>query len=320
MGCCDVVTLSFTRQYPGWLFPGQDERDPDYDGYREPGVDYSIDPYRVDSWFRAVKRLRQRGVEQVVLPWWTAYWSLCFGLIAQRLRRQGIRITFLCHNVQDHEHSWLSSQAASGTLRFGDDYLVHAQRQREQLRALYGPVSVKVHPHPIYTHFPAARRALHRRADLELLFYGFVRPYKGVDVLLEALRRCPDLDYRLTIAGEIWGGKTDLDAAVRAAGLGHRVELRPHYHGEAETAELFARADCVVLPYRNASASGVVALAYHYDKPVVVTRVGGLAEVIEEGLSGFVVPPEDPQALVQALLACRGFSACPRALARLKGG
>lgn len=223
------MTLSFTRQYPSWLFPGQDERDPDYAGHLEPGVDYCISPYRVASWFQAVRRLRRAGVEQVVLPWWTAYWSLCFGFLAWRLRRAGIRVTFLCHNVRDHEHSWLSARAASLVLRLGDDYLVHSQRQRAQLRALHGPVSVKVHPHPIHTHFPPARGLLHRRAGLELLFYGFVRPYKGVDVLLEALARCPDLDYDLTIAGEIRGGKTDLDAAVRAAGLEQRVEVRPHY-------------------------------------------------------------------------------------------
>lgn len=314
----DLMTLSFTKQYPSWLFPGQDERDPDYAGYLEPGVDYSISPYRIDSWQRALTRLRRSGVEQVILPWWTAYWSLCFAFIAWQLRRAGIRVTFLCHNVQDHEHSWLSSRAAALVLRLGDDYLVHSELQREQLRALRGPTSVKVHPHPIYTEFPAAQGLLHRRANLELLFYGFVRPYKGVDVLLAALAECPDLDYHLTIAGEVWGSRTDLDALVRAANLGPRVEIRPHYHNEAETAELFARADAVVLPYRNASASGVLALAYHYDKPVVVTRVGGLPEVVEEGLSGFVVPPEDPHALAQAVLACQGFHACPQTLARLK--
>jgi glycosyltransferase involved in cell wall biosynthesis len=317
-GRADLLTLSFKRQYPAWLFPGQSERDPEYAGYMEPGVQYLIDPYRPDSWWRAVERIRQYGVEQVIISWWTTYWFLCFGAIARRLRRYGIRVTFLCHNVQDHEGFWFNTWAAWLALRQGDDYLVHAEQQRAQMTLLYGNLPIQVHPHPIYSHFPNACGALPRRALLELLFYGFVRPYKGVDILLKALAAIPDRGIFLTIAGEIWGGGMNLDAEVRAMGLGDRVEIRAHYHSEQKTAQLFARADAVVLPYRHASASGVLALAYHYNKPVVVTRVGGLPDMVAEGLSGFVVPPADPQALAVAIEACRGFKPCPKILAQLK--
>jgi glycosyltransferase involved in cell wall biosynthesis len=315
----DLLTLSFRRMYPAWLFPGQGERDPDYAGHREPGVEYLIDPYDLRTWLRAAERLRAHGATQVVIPWWTAYWSPCFSVIARRLRRFGIRVTFLCHNVQDHEDTWLNALAAHLALRAGNDYLVHCERQRGRLLGLYDCAPVQVHPHPVYDQFPAARGVLPRRAGLELLFYGFVRPYKGVDVLLQAVAALPERDLFLTIAGEVWGGSLDLAAAVQAAGLAERVELRPRYHTEQESAELFARADAVVLPYRDASASGVVALAYHYDRPVIVTRVGGLPDVVEAGASGFIVPPDDPAALAQAICAARGFVPDPEALARLKG-
>jgi glycosyltransferase involved in cell wall biosynthesis len=314
----DLLTLSFKRQYPAWLFPGASDRDPQYAGRREPGVDYLIDPYDPHSWLRAVAHLRAWGVTQVIIPWWTAYWGPCFGVIARRLRNSGIHVTFLCHNVQDHEDTWLNARVADFALRGGDDYLVHCERQRGRLLGLYGCVPVRVHPHPIYTQFPSAQATLPRRAGLELLSYGFVRPYKGVDILIDALAELRDQDVFLTIAGEVWGGRTDLEAAVRAAGVAERVELRSYYHGEEETAELFARADAVVLPYRDASASGVVALAYHYDRPVVVTRVGGLPDVVEEGRTGFVVPPDNTVALAAAIRGCRAFQPCAEALARLK--
>ena len=226
--------------------------------------------------------------------------------------------TGACHNVQDHEGTWLNRVAASLVLRQADDYLVHGTRQREQLLGLYAGASVKVHPHPIYAQFPSARGDLTRRAGLELLFYGFVRPYKGVDLLLEAMAGLPERDVFLTIAGEVWGAIEELKAAVRSAGVADRVELRPYYHGEQETAELFARADAVVLPYRDASASGVVALAYHYDRPVIVTRVGGLPDMVEAGLTGFVVPPSNVAALTETIRAVRGFRPCQQALARPK--
>lgn len=317
-GQVDLVTLSFRRQYPAWLFPGSSDRDPEYIGHLESGVAYCIDPYRPDSWLRAVDHLRGQGLDQVVITWWTAYWFLCLGVIARRLRRDGIRVTFLCHNVQDHEDHWFNQKAARFALRQADDYLVHGERQRAQLRELHGRVPIKVHPHPIYTQFPRPVGTMTRRAPLEMLFFGFVRPYKGVDVLIEAVALLSDQPLFLTIAGEVWGGGFDLEAAVRTAGLTDRVEVRPYYHGEQETAELFARADVVVLPYHSASASGVVALAYHYDRPVVVTRVGALPEVVEEGASGFVVPPSDPGALAETLRACVGFRPCGKALERLK--
>ena len=317
-GQVDLVTLSFRRQYPAWLFPGSSDRDPEYIHHRESGVAYCIDPYRPDSWLGAVGYLRRQGVAQVVITWWTAYWFLCFGVIARRLRSAGIRVTFLCHNVQDHEDHWFNQKAARFAVRQADDYLVHGERQRAQLRELYGRVPIKVHAHPIYSQFPSPIGTMARRAALEVLFYGFVRPYKGVDVLIEAVGLLSDQPLFLTIAGEVWGAGPDWDATVRAAGLADRVEIRPYYHGEQETAELFARADVVVLPYRSASASGVVALAYHYDRPVVVTRVGALPDVVEEGASGFVVAPSDPRALAAVLRACVGFKPSKEALARLK--
>ncbi|MEJ2033783.1 MAG: glycosyltransferase [Deltaproteobacteria bacterium] len=135
---------------------------------------------------------------------------------------------------------------------------------------------------------------------MEGLFYGFVRPYKGLDLLIEAMGKTAD-DVYLTVAGEFWEGEERVRERIRALSLGERVELRPRYHSEEETAELFARSDVVVLPYRSATGSGVVPLAYSYDKPVIVTRVGGLPDVVHHGETGRVVAPENIDALAEAI-------------------
>ena len=139
-----------------------------------------------------------------------------------------------------------------------------------------------------------------RRGSLDLLFYGFVRPYKGLDLLVEAMALTAD-DVYLTIAGEFWDGERQIRERISALGLGSRVELRPRYHSEEETAELFARCDVVALPYRSATGSGVVPIAYHYNKPVIVSRVGGLPDVVHEGETGRLVEPGDVEALAAAI-------------------
>jgi glycosyltransferase involved in cell wall biosynthesis len=147
-----------------------------------------------------------------------------------------------------------------------------------------------VQAHPIYDQFPQAENTLQKRAKLELLFYGFVRPYKGLGTLIEAMGILRSKDIRLTIAGEFWEGRKQTDDLIRKLNLESKIDIRDRYHTEKETAELFARADVVVLPYHSATGSGVVPIAYHYSKPVIVTRVGGLPDVVEHGKTGFIVP------------------------------
>jgi glycosyltransferase involved in cell wall biosynthesis len=159
----------------------------------------------------------------------------------------------------------------------------------------------RVCPHPLYDDYPAAAGSLPRRAGLELLFFGLVRPYKGLDLLLDALALCPDVDLHLSIVGEFWSG---LDAArerIARAGLESRVELVPRHVSDAEAAEYFARADALVAPYRAASGSGVLALAQWYGVPVIASDVAGLAEAVDDGRTGWLFPAGDAQALADVL-------------------
>lgn len=296
----DHLTISFTRQYPTSIFPGESDRDPAYEGHQERGVEYLIDSLNPLSWRKALLRILAFEADIVVLPWWTVYWAPCFGYLAGALRHKGLNVVFFCHNVVEHESAGWKVRLTKWVLSKGDRFAVHAKQDASNLRRLISDASVSVHAHPIYDQFPAPKGELPARGDLELLFYGFVRPYKGLDLLIEAMAQTQD-SIRLTIAGEFWEGEEQARSRIKELDLTDRIELRPRYHTDQETAELFARSDFVVLPYRSATGSGVVPVAYHYNKPVIVTRVGGLPDVVNDDKTGKLIEPDSVDALSDAI-------------------
>jgi glycosyltransferase involved in cell wall biosynthesis len=297
----ELLSLSFTRQYPRVLFPGESDREPGREGLVEPQTEYLVDSVNPLTWRAAVRRIALDKPDALVLPWWTFFFGPCFGFIAQRLRAHGIPTVFFCHNVSDHEASLHKRLVSKYTLGLGAGFAVHTEAEAEKLRALFGDVPIVVHAHPIYDEFPAPTETLERRAPLELLFFGLVRPYKGLDVLLEALALSGRRDVHLSVVGEFWQDRSVTDAELARLGIADLVELVPRFVSDKEAASYFTRADAVVLPYRSATGSGVVPLAYHYEKPVIVTRVGGLPDVVLEGKTGHLVEPGNAGALADVL-------------------
>ena len=306
-GKADVLAISFTRQYPKFLFPGESDRDPAFVGHVEPNTDYAIDSVNPVTWRAAVRRMVAWRPDVVVLPWWQVYWAPCFSYIVRRLRRAGIPVVFLCHNVTEHEAAAWKRALTRRVLSQASGFVVQTNLDAEDLAELIPDARPVLHLHPAYDQFPEACGVLPREHGLELLFFGFVRPYKGLDLLIEALALLPaDLDVRLTVAGEFWHGPEETMRRIEEIGIADKVEIVGRYLTEAEVAEYFARADALVLPYRSATGSGVVAIAHHYEKPVIVTRVGGLPDVVEDGVTGFVVEPESPKSLATAIVNLAG--------------
>jgi glycosyltransferase involved in cell wall biosynthesis len=191
--------------------------------------------------------------------------------------------------------------------------VTHAPHQRAELAALglgSTPVVEAFHPRFVAADLaeqPTTDAVLGERArqgdpDLLLLCFGAVRPYKGIDLALAALPHVdPGLTVRLVVAGRFWEGRERYDEQIRRLGLTSRVEIRDRYVSNKETALLFAAADAALLPYRSASQSGVVGLAFAHERPVIVTRVGGLPDAVADGADGLVVPPENPVAIARAI-------------------
>lgn len=294
----DVTLVTFRRLYPGFLFPGRSCIEPGYENHVEPGARPVLDALNPATWSRAANMLVASRPDAVIIAWWTFFLAPCIGLISSRLRRAGIPTVFLCHNVEDHETARWKQALTRKTLSTTSRFLTHSRADAALLGRLFPAAQATACPLPIFDLFPEPRRPLPRRGRIELLFFGLIRHYKGLDVLIRAMEQLQEEDIWLTVAGEWWIRHAGLRRRIRRL---ERVELLDRFLMDAEAADRFARADAVVLPYHNASGTGVIPLAYHYGKPVIATRVGGLPDAVEDGVSGFLVPPDDPAAMAAAI-------------------
>lgn len=296
----ELQTISFKRQYPLWLYPGKTDKGLENEAPEEPGVKYLLDIYNPLTWRRAADQIAQNGCDLVVLDWWTLIWQPGFAYMARRLRRQGIKTAFLCHNLFDHDARGPKRKLSELFLKQADAYIVQSSEQMAQLRGLKPQAELLFHMHPINTSFLAASKQPAKRGRLELLFFGFIRPYKGLDILLEALSSLRDKEVFVTIVGEVWGDDEVLRQQIANAHIPN-IEAQLTYVSNEAAADYFERADAVVLPYRSATGSGVVALAYNYGKPVIASAVGGLKDAVVDGQTGWLVTPEDPLELAKAI-------------------
>ena len=298
--CCDLKTFSFKRLYPVWLYPGESDKEPGRDQYRLPDVEYTIDFYSPLSLRRTVDKIVAAGCEIAIISWWTLTWQPGLTYMARRLKRKGVTVIFLCHNLFDHDDKGLRRRLSESLLLQADAYITHSNDDKATIRRLKPDAPILHRIHPIYDQFPTPSRKLAKRGRLELLFFGLIRPYKGLDVLVRGLAQLRDEKVYLTVAGEAWGDVEALRQQLLAEGAPNlRLYLR--YMDEQTAANFFARADVVVLPYRSATGSGVLAVAYNYRKPVLATNVGGLPDSVEEGRTGWLVKPDSPEELATAI-------------------
>jgi len=302
---------SFKRQYPRSLFPGESDKDcslvPLKDEDALPVLD-SLNPF---SWLRVAARIAKDKPDLTIFPWWVVFWAPQFLTIIMYLRLfSKTKILFICHNVLEHEgHSfkyWLSKCVLSR----GDYFIVHSDEERERLIEAVGVRPIEVCFHPTYEVFnegklsqEQAREQLGIAEDNVLLFFGFVREYKGLKYLLEAM---PDIlkkiDVRLMIAGEFWGGKENYLKQVEELEIGGKVLIVDRYVPNEEMPAFFCASDLVVLPYVSVTGSGLVQLAFGFDRPVVVSRIGALSEVVQDRITGFLVSPEAPAEIADAVV------------------
>jgi glycosyltransferase involved in cell wall biosynthesis len=297
---CELQTVSFRRLYPAWLYPGKSDREPGMEGHTEPGVTYLLDALNPLTWTAAARAVAARKCDLAIINWWTIFWAPGLALIARMLRKRDMPVVFLVHNLSDHDAGAFKRAVSKYLLSQAAGYLVHSNEQAVRLRQWFPEKPVLLQPVPAWDRFPPALNPRPQRGRLELLFFGFIRPYKGLDTLVDAVARLADQDVHLTVVGEPWCPPQELRARIQASGAPN-IELHLEYVDDNAVADFFARADLVVLPYRAATPSAVAAVAYHYDRPVLASRVPGLREVVEEGRTGFLVDPDSPDQLADQL-------------------
>jgi glycosyltransferase involved in cell wall biosynthesis len=303
-----VDVVNFRRQYPSLLFPGTSQMESAGipPGMPTPRLVDSINPL---NWLRVGWRLRTSRPDLLLFRYWMPFFGPCFGTIARVARSNGhTRVLTICDNILPHERRPLDASFTRYAFGSSDAFLVQSDAVERDLRAfLPGALYAKA-PHPVYDMFGAgvdrheARARLGIRSRRLLLFFGYVRPYKGVHVLLDACARLdPSLDVHLLVAGEFYEDEGSYRGQIARLGIDTRVTLHNVYSPPEAVRDYFSAADAVVLPYLSATQSGIAQIAYNFDRPVIVTNVGGLAEIVDEGVNGTVVPPGDPAALADAI-------------------
>jgi glycosyltransferase involved in cell wall biosynthesis len=294
-----VHTISFKRLYPAWLYPGKSDKEPGA-ATEVPGVSYMIDVYSPLSLKRTVNDIVKSGCQVAILSWWTLIWQPGMAYMARSLRRRGVKVVFLCHNLFDHDAKGLKRAISETLLKQADAYIVHSSEEKKMLASIHPDAPVLQRILPVYGQFPPAAVKLEKRGRLELLLFGFIRPYKGLEVLVTALKQLQDHEVYLTVVGESWGDVEAYKKQLLDMGAPN-LELHLEYVDNETAANYFARADVVALPYLSATGSAVLSLAYHYKKPVLASRVGGLPDGVIEGKTGWLVSPKSPEALAEAI-------------------
>lgn len=305
-----VRFYSFKSQYPRWLFPGKTDLDPSQYPLQEP-CEYLLSPLNPLTWLRTAGRIRADKPDILIIPWWVPFWAPAWFAVT-RLARVGraLQVLFVCHNVLPHDHAWWNRPLARIALSSGNSFIVHSQQDADHLLSFFPNAQVRITPLPTYQSVgptaldpQTARRQLGLEADQPvLLFFGFVRPYKGLDVLLDALPAIRhEFPVHLLVVGEIWDDEASFQAQVDQLGVSPHVTFVNQYVPNEDLGRYFGAADVVVLPYRSATQSGVVQLAFGFGKPVITTHVGGLTEAVADKVNGLIVPPEDPSALAEAV-------------------
>jgi glycosyltransferase involved in cell wall biosynthesis len=305
---------SYIRQYPRWLFPGRTDQDPSAEPLKVE-CKYILDPINPATWLQVARQVRADAPDALILQWWVPYWAPSLAVISRWIRRNtAIRVVFIVHNVLPHEGGGaLDHRLAKIALGQGDVFIVHSDQEAQQLKALL--------PHAVVfkAHFPTYAGLAHQsdsgaatrlRRELKLpdsqpvvLFFGFVRPYKGLDYLVRALPLVrKKLPVHLVVVGEFWVPPEAYHRLACDLGVENAITFVNRYIPNEELGLYFDLADVVVLPYVSATQSAAIPLAFGFGKPVITTRVGGLHEVVEDGVTGLIVPPQDEQALADAII------------------
>lgn len=305
----ETKLYSFKRQYPAFLFPGKTDKDPSAAPLQVP-CEYVLDPLNPLTWLETFSRIKRERPDAVILQWWVPYWALAFASVAGLLRRfTPAKVVFICHNVLPHEGSVVDKFLTRLALGQGQYFILQSQKDLSNLKALLPNAQAVRTILPLYDAAQwqvmengVAKKALGLAGPV-MLFFGFVRKYKGLEYLIRAM---PEVlrssAVQLLIVGEFWEDREPYQRMITELGLQRSVQVVDHYVPNEEVGLYFSAADVVVLPYADATQSAVVSLAYAFDKPVITTSVGGLPEVVADGETGFVVPPRDHEALAAAIV------------------
>jgi D-inositol-3-phosphate glycosyltransferase len=307
----EVRIVTFSLQYPDFLFPGQTQLSTE-PGPADLAIEVSLNSVNPFSWLAVGRRLRRERPDLVIFRFWLPFMGPALGTVARLVRGNGhTRVVAITDNVIPHEKRPGDGPLTRYFLSACDGFVTMSRSVLDDLRGLgFGRKPALYRPHPLYDNFGPIKSKAAALAALDqsdsgqyLLFFGFIRAYKGLDIMLEAFadNRLAQLPVKLIIAGEFYEDAAPYEELIKRYQLENRIIRATDFIPNEKVVDYFCAADLIMQPYKNATQSGVSQIAYHFERPMLVTDVGGLAELIPDGVVGYVVPPT-PAAIADAVV------------------
>ncbi|HZL10961.1 MAG TPA: glycosyltransferase [Prolixibacteraceae bacterium] len=297
----DVEIETFTLQYPSFLFPGKTQ----YNAKEAPvhlRIKRTINSVNPLNWLKVGQRIRNEKPDLVIIRYWLPFLAPCLGTIAGMVRKnRHSKVICLADNVVPHEHNPGDRLLTNYFIQRIDGLIAMSQSVLKDGKTFRNNLPQGFCPHPIFDTygerlpFELAKQKLKLDTNTKyLLFFGFIRDYKGLDLLINAFadERLRKFPVKLLVAGEYYSSPEPYLKLIKENNLEEWIELRTDFITDEEVNLYFSAADMVVQPYKSATQSGVTQIGYHFNKPMLVTNVGGLSEIIPDGKIGYVVEPE----------------------------
>ena len=306
----NVEIETFTLQYPSFLFPGKTQYN-DKPAPEHLKIRRTINTVNPLNWVKVGRRIKREKRDLVIIRYWMPFFAPCMGTIASIIRNNKHTIIIcLADNIVPHEHHPGDGLLTNYFIQRIHGLIAMSQSVLEEAKTFSKNVATGYCPHPIFDNygerlpFEEAKQKLNLNPDIRyLLFFGFIRDYKGLDLLINAFadERLRKFPVKLLVAGEYYSSPEPYLELIKKNNLEDLIELRTEFIPDDEVNLYFSAADMVVQPYKSATQSGVTQIGYHFNKPMLVTNVGGLSEIIPDGKIGYVVEPES-QKIADALV------------------
>lgn len=297
----EVTVFNFSLQYPKFLFPGKTQYTDD-PAPRNVTILRKVNAVNPLNWWKVGRELRRLRPELIVVRFWLPFMGPALGTICRIARRNKYtKVICIADNIIPHEKRIGDIPFTSYFVKGVDGFIAMSQEVFKDLEKFVPHPVRRFAPHPVYDHYgeiiPREVALAHLKLDTEfryLLFFGFIREYKGLDILLEAMadQRIRQQHIRLIVAGEFYGNADFYRKLIEQYRIEDLLVMHTDYIPSEVMNDYFCGADLVVQPYRSATQSGVTQVGYHFDKPMLVSNVGGLAEIVADGKSGYVVEPQ----------------------------
>jgi glycosyltransferase involved in cell wall biosynthesis len=309
----DVQVISYSRLYPGFLFPGVRQTDISSVAIKKHPAAHIIDCLNPFTWWSAARLAASLNPDILVFTWWNPFFGFIVRIIASAFKRRSEKpVVIIAENVISHEGRWIDVLLTKIALQTADRFLVLSKVVEEGIKKLYPQKKVFRSSLPIYDCYQTPMQLTQQQAQQQLglagknvlLFFGYIRKYKGLMNLIEALPLIHKQvsNIHLLVVGEFYDNPQSYLDAIQRLNIDNNITIINEYVANEAVHLYFTAANLAVLPYNEATQSGILSIAYGFAKPVVITDVGGLAELVDDGKTGFIVPPNDIRKLADSVI------------------